>query len=409
MTENRAERRARPSPIPRTGWAAIGFGMLIAITAAYQQFKLPPVLPLLLDLYAYPPVLAGAFMSIFAIAGLTLSPLLGGWMHRFGLRRYIWAALGLFGIATLIALAAPDRAVVMLAARGLEGIGFAVLAIAAPTVITRSAAPHHAAIAAGLIATWIPTGQLLAVFAAAAGGADGDWRILWWFGLAGTVVAGLWMAMARPSMNAVLDPPAGVPATNRSAGTDRRQRTGLTIAATVFCLWSTQFIAFMTWLPSYLVQVHGMAFDDAVWAYAVPVAVLLIFNLITGLLLRRGAPLIGLLCVGLAIQAAVWVIAPGLQGGGVAAACLVIYGVGAGITPTCLFSLPNAIRGPGSSGARDFAWLMTGRNLGVLVGPILLARLAVASGSWTLAQAVFAVIAASTVAVALVLRRYQHR
>ena len=412
MTENRAGRGAPSLQIPRTRWAEIGFGMLIAVTAAYQQFKLPPVLPLLLDRYAYPPVVAGAFMSIFAIAGLALSPFLGSRMHRFGVGRYIWVALGLFGIATIIALTVPDRSAAMLAARGLEGVGFAILAIAAPTVIMRSAAPHHAAIAAGLIATWIPMGQLVAVFAAAAGGAYGGWRMLWWLGLGGTVAAGLWMAVKGPSSSAGPQPSAGSPGTDPGANPGQRQRqrqaTGLIIASAVFCLWSTQFIAFMTWLPSFLVQVHGMTYDDAVWAYAVPISVLLAWNLITGLLLRRGAPLVGLLCSGLAIQAAVWGIAPGLQGGGLAAACLVIYGAGAGITPTCLFSLPAAIRGPGSSGAKDFAWLMTGRNLGVLVGPILLARLAVESGSWSQAQAVFAVIAAVTVAVAFSLRRYRH-
>ena len=65
-----------------------------------------------------------------------------------------------------------------------------------------------------------------------------------------------------------------------------------------------------------------------------------------------------------------------------------IWGITAGIVPTCLFALPNAIEGTGRPGA--FATLMTGRNLGVLIGPLLLGWLFSATSDWNSAGPVFA-------------------
>lgn len=52
-----------------TNWTGVLFGLAIAVVAAFQQFKLPPALPLMIDRYGYDRVLAGGFMSVFALAG----------------------------------------------------------------------------------------------------------------------------------------------------------------------------------------------------------------------------------------------------------------------------------------------------------------------------------------------------
>ncbi|MDX1402613.1 MAG: hypothetical protein R3245_11880, partial [Kiloniellales bacterium] len=57
--------------------AAIVFGLSLAAFAAFQQFKLPVVLPVLLEHYNYDRTLAGAFMSVYALVGLLVSVFLG--------------------------------------------------------------------------------------------------------------------------------------------------------------------------------------------------------------------------------------------------------------------------------------------------------------------------------------------
>jgi hypothetical protein len=73
---------------------------------------------------------------------------------------------------------------------------------------------------------------------------------------------------------------------------------------------------------------------------------------------------------------------------------LVIYGIGAGICPTCLFAMPSVIVGPGGAAVRAFGVIMTGRNLGVLVGPVLLAQAFKLSGGWDVSAPIFGTVTA---------------
>ena len=121
---------SRPAkPPPRADPAGIAYGALLAILAAYHQFKLPPVLPVLTVQYGHDPRLAGGFMSVYALAGLLLSPVLGRRIERRGAARYLYAAFALFLAGGVLALVRPQSGLAMLMSRTLEGGGFAVLAI----------------------------------------------------------------------------------------------------------------------------------------------------------------------------------------------------------------------------------------------------------------------------------------
>ncbi len=373
---------------PRADPSGVAFGALLAVLAAYHQFKLPPVLPLLIDQYGHDPRVAGGFMSVYALAGLALSPVLGPLIERHGMAGYLYAAFALFAGGGALALGWPESGLVMLVSRSLEGAGFAVLAIVGPVLVTGHAGTRFLALAIGVTATWIPTGQLIATVAARPILADGTWEFLWWGGLAGTAAMAAWTMMrGRARKPASAAPWQGRRDAAEARG-DRTRRTLLLAAAGMFCLWSTQFIAYMTWLPSYLVSVHGLDPGDAVLGYTVPIVTLLVFNLLAGYAMNRGVRVGPLLTVALIGQAAVWAMLPVTGAGWTGIVSLVAYGIAAGIVPTCLFALPNAIEGAGRPGA--FATLMTGRNLGVLVGPLLLGWLFSVTADWNSAGPVFA-------------------
>ena len=84
-------------------------------------------------------------------------------------------------------------------------------------------------------------------------------------------------------------------------------------------------------------------------------------------------------------------------------ALLVAYGIGAGICPTCLFAMPSAILGQARAAASAFGVIMTGRNIGVLIGPILIAQIFKLAGDWNEAAPVFAGLTLIAVALGLVL------
>ncbi|MEM7223072.1 MAG: MFS transporter [Pseudomonadota bacterium] len=375
--------------LERTNWTGVAFGLTVAIFAAFQMFKLPPLMPVLLERYGYDRTLAGGFMSVYALSGLAFSLYIGRLVERLGPLKPVLGGLLLMLIGNLLALAHPESGWLVLAARALEGLGFAGLAIAGPTLVNHSASQRHLPLLVGFTAIWIPVGQVTASLAAPLALELGSWQLLWIFAILLTLVfvaLTLWLqAGQRLGQTAA-------PKATQSAVPKRRpgETLALWLAAGVFLLWSGQYFAFMTWLPQYLVEAHELDLSHALAGYLLPVVVLIVFALIAGWLLRLGVPLSGLLMGALAIQAAVWFWQPGPEQPGLGLVALIAYGVGSGITPTCLFAMPSAIAGRQRT-ARAFGVIMTGRNVGVFIGPILLAQAFELTGSWSTAGPLFGV------------------
>jgi MFS family permease len=383
----------------RTHWPAVAFGLSLAWFAAFQMFKLPPVLPLLLEDYGYDRTLAGGFMSVYAVAGLLLSFGFGRRIARGGWHRPLLGGLAVLACGNLLGVIWPQSGWVMLLARALEGVGFTVLAIVGPTLANRQAAPRDLPLVIGATAAWIPIGQIAAVLLAPAALSIQGWQSLWALSLIGCLLFAVWSLRI---------PPESVgPAARAGAAEPPRRRQGsrriLILTAGLFCLWSGQYFAFMTWLPDYLVTAHGLGLSAALAGYSLPVGVLILFNLFTGMLLRYGISL-GLLLTGsLVLQVAVWWLSSLTLEGWSGVAILAVYGIGAGITPACLFAMPSRVAGQGRGAAAAFGVIMTGRNVGVLIGPVLLAEVLRMSGSWTLASPVFGTVTTLALVIGLIL------
>lgn len=376
--------------------AGIAFGIGIACFAAYQQFKLPVVLPVLFARYGYDPLLAGACMSVYALAGLSLSLWVGRAVERRGAVAPVGVALGIMFAGSLLPLLAPAWGWLMLLGRGLEGIGFAVLGVCGPVIAHLNATPRQISLVIGLSAMWIPVGQLSAAGLAPLALATGGWTLLWWAGAAGCLV---FLVIARrlgriPSVALGPAPPAA-----SGAAPSRAERVALSIAALIFGIWSGQYFAFMTWMPHFLVEAYGFDASSALVPYVIPVLLVLVFNLATGAALRAGLSLGVMMAGGLAAQAAVWWGLPFAGAGWPGAALLTVYGISAGIVPACLFGIPRAVAGATGRSATAFGTLMTGRNLGVLIGPVLLAQMLGGSGAWDAAWPIFGAL--TTVATGL--------
>jgi MFS family permease len=386
----------------RNNLTLIVFGLSLAYFAAYQQFKLPVVLPVLLAEYDYDRTLAGGFMSIYALAGLLLSVWLGRLIDRAGVARAIVWAMGLIIAGAGLTLLLPQDGLAVLAGRGLEGIAFAVLAISGPVMANAGATPRQLPLVAGLTAVWIPAGQLTAALLASLALASFGWQLLWVVAIAGAIAFAAWTLRLQASGRLT---PAARGGAENAAGHALSRRQYLILAATgaIFTLWSGQYFAYMTWLPQYLIEVHDMGVSGALFGYIVPVSLVILFCIVTGMLRRAGLPLGYLLVAALASQAAVWWFLPLTQGVAGGLISLTVYGSGAGVVAACLFGLPSLVLGRGHGMARAFGIVMTGRNLGVLIGPVLLAQAFKLSGNWELAQPIFGSIATLALGLAIAL------
>ncbi len=388
-------------------WIGVLFGLCLAVLAAYHQFKLPPVLPIFLNAYGYSPTIAGAFMSVYAVAGLFLSFAVGAALQGPHLYKFLQGAFALFVVGSLATIVWPENGWTILAARAVEGIGFAVLAVAGPALCTAHAGRTGLPIAAALVATWIPAGALLSGSLATVISSTGNWQLLWWIGILLTLAMSAWThrlsrhrSVIQTNRQVAANSESDRPPTEEDVSVLRGQRGTQFLSAALFALWSCQLFGFLTWLPQYLVAVHEFALEDAVMGYALPIVTIGIFNLVAAPILRAGVPVALLLAVALLGQAVIWFLVP-FAGGISGLAILAVFGVFAGLTPTCLFALPGTILGVEHAGPRAFGILMTGRNLGVLTGPLLLGAALQYANIWTAWNSTAVVFGVLTMGAAL--------
>lgn len=396
----------------QTNWTGVAYGIVLGFVAAYFQFKVPPVLPVMFDLYAYNTIVAGGFMSIFAVAGMLISVRVGRAIRRDGAQRYLMVAFALMLGGTALGLAFPESGTVMLTSRLIEGFGAAVLAVCMPAFANMSAGPGHLPIVIAAQATWIPVGQLVANIVAQPSVAIDIWQPVWWFGAAATVAVALWTwwIVRRGSVPGVAHirtaPPGAdgaVPAKQDAAPLTSREIRALWVAASLFFLWQAQFMGYFTWLPVYLVDVRAFSADGAVLINQIPVIVLLVFSLIGGMILKTGVGVIKLLTFALALQAVGWAMIPFAGHAVIGLASLVVWGIAAGLTPTSLWALPSTLVGGHRAGTDAFAVVLTGRYLGILAGPLIAAGMFELTGDWITVAYTFVVIAGATIAGTLYL------
>ncbi len=393
-----------------TNWTGVSYGIVLGFVAAYFQFKVPPVLPVMFDLYGYETYVAGGFMSIFAVAGMLVSVRVGRGIRRDGAKWYLMGAFGLMLSGTAMALIWPESGTIMLVSRTIEGLGAAVLAVCMPAFANMSAGPKHLPIVIAAQATWIPVGQLVANIVAQPSVAEGVWQPVWWFGALATVLVALWTGyiLARRSIPGIAhkprekDPTAAATAAADAHPMSKPEHRALWLASVLFFLWQAQFMGYFTWLPVYLVDVRGFSADGAVMTNQIPVVVLLIFALIGGIILKTGLGVIKLLTIALSLQTLGWILIPFADNAVIGVASLIVWGIAAGLTPTSLWALPSTLLGGHRAGTDAFAVVLTGRYLGILAGPMIAAAVFEFTGNWITVAYTFVVIALATIAGTLV-------
>jgi MFS family permease len=381
-----------------TDWPGVWFGVALGWLTAFHYFKLPPALPVLLERFGYPALLAGAFMSVFALAGLLLSTWAGRRLGRFGARQLVFAALLLTLVGSGLGLLTPLCPDVMLVSRAIESMGYAILSVVGVVLAVGAAAPRDKSLAAALWATWIPVGQVMAALVSIPALEFGLWQLGWVVGMALCIPALILnRTMERQSrvMPAPAEPHSAL-ANDQKPGQEPAPSLGYRLLPPlVFALWSGQFIAYMTWLPEYLVKQQDIRADQAAMVYLVVPVMIVAFNLLAGLLLRRGLSFTLLLVGALLVQGLLWLVLPSLENPMIGLLCLALYGAAAGTVPTCMFNLPHALGLGAAASTRAFASLMVGRNLGALAGPILLPQVHRWADDWHGVAMVFATITVS--------------
>jgi MFS family permease len=232
---------------------------LASVVTPFNQYKVPPLIPVLLTELNLTEIEAGLLMSVFSLSGLVLAFPAGLLFRRFGPVLVGTIALGFTGLGAAVGALAEGSGP-LLFGRLLEGIGMGVIAVLALVTIAAWFPPHRRGLPMGIFTAWIPLGQLMVFLVAPPLNDALGWRAVWWLGSAAAFGCALLFAtlvrlpansqMARPSQDA---PPF----------TRVLREPGPWLLAAFFASFHITRAGFGTWTPTYLVTEHSWSLGDA--------------------------------------------------------------------------------------------------------------------------------------------------
>jgi MFS family permease len=365
--------------------------LLFSIAAPLNQFKAPPIMPVLMNAFAIAVGRAGLLMSVYAVTGLILALPAGLIFQRLGYRVTALLAGGSLVVGAVLG-ARSDGLGQLLAARVVEGIGTSFMAVMAPAIIAVWFVERRRGTAMGIWSAWVPLGALTMLLLAPSLAQAWSWRAVWWFGAAyAAATTVLFLIFVRPAPRAATDVAVAVePIPARGAGQVLRSRN-IWLLGAAFACFNMAVMSTATFMPTYLNLQRGLPLRQA----AVMVSIVNMTSLIA-------LPLGGMLSdrlgsrrrVYLAGFAGLVVILPLM--GSVSLAVLPFWiclqGLFGGLIPTNIFSAGVEAAGDARLGGMAMGVIQVGQNAGMLAGPLIFGALVGSPGGWPLAFASLAVM-----------------
>ena len=383
--------------------------VLAGVAAALHVGKLPPAVPALQQAMGISLVQAGFLLSLVQLGAVLLGLVAGLLADGVGLRRCMLAGLTLLTVAGL-AGAAARNAHDLLLLRALEGVGFLLTTVPAPSLLRRAVAPGQLTRMLGVWSAYMPFGTALALLAGPLLMDAVGWRGWWVLTALCTAVMLAWLPLAvprdvRPAPGAHGAAPAAEPWHRRLAITLRAP--GPWLAALTFAVYAAQWLAVIGFLPT-LYQQSGWGGALGAVLTATVAAVNMVGNIMAGRLLHRGVNARSVLWSGFAAMAlGAWLAfgsatldAPVLRYGGA-----LLFSTVGGLIPGALFALaPRVAPGEGHI-ATTVGWIQQWSAIGQMSGPPAVAWVASRVGGWDWTWAVTGAYGAVGLVLAWALQR----
>jgi len=368
---------------PASTAAAIAV-ILAGVTAALHIGKIPPAIPVLQQALGLTLVEAGFLLSMVQLAGMLLGALLGVAVDGLGLRRSM-----LMGQLTLCAASlagiwarAPADLLVL---RAVEGLGFLLVVLAAPSLIRQLVPARELPSFLGLWGAYMPAGAALALLCGPLFMAAWGWQA--WWGLLGALsaVMAVWLVLGVPNASATPAAPADAapePWTQRLRVT--LASSGPWLVALAFAMYSSQWLAVVGFLPAVYAQA-GVGAVAAGALTALVCAMNIIGNVAAGRWLLSGQPAQSLLFWGFGSMAltALLTFSPLLgQAPLLRYAAVLLFSAAGGMVPGTLFSLVVRLAPNAQTVSTTMGWVQQCSATGQFLGPPLVAWVAAQAGGW---------------------------
>lgn len=366
----------------RTAWIPI---VIAGVAAAMHIWKLPEALSFVQADLGMTLIEAGVLLGIVQVGSMLLGLGVSLFSEVLGLRRTLLIGLTLLSVASLAGAFAQTTGFLM-ATRAVEGVGFLMATVVCPPLIRVITPPARANIAIGWWGAFQGLATFVAVLASTLLLTSISWQA-WWVLMAAVT------AVTIPLILFLVPPPPSGRDSNVRLAVKRVGATVRTlppwIAGVVFACYSLQWGSVIGFLPT--------IFDEAgvggLWpgiVTAVVGGVNGVGNIITGRLHQRGVPMRRLIIIGLATMgitsvitfAPEWSAVPG--GLAVQIIAVALFSAVGALVPATLNRIAVDIAPPNGSGAAAMGLMVQIYNGANFVGPIIIAAIATAAGSWHL-------------------------
>jgi predicted MFS family arabinose efflux permease len=357
-----------PAAILPYAWVILIAVYLASIVAPLNQFKVPPILPVLMEQFQINLTQAGGLMSIIAFTGLLLALPAGIILQRSGPKFTGLIALGCMAAGAALGALSSSYGGLM-GSRVVEGIGMGLIGVVAPATIAMWFPPARQGMPMGIWATWVPVGTVLMYNLAPTLTAAFGWQAVWWadalFALANMLIYGL--LVRRPEQQETASP-------QQDEGTSGLRQAlanrDIWLLALEFACFNLALVALGTYYPTFLNEVRGYPLGPAAFISSLATLLILVSAPAAGWLSDRINSRRLVFSLPFLALAALFVF-PFRVTGWQLTALMVAQGLMAGAIPTATFAAaPELMRRP-EWGGLGLAVVLIGQNLGQLVGPLL--------------------------------------
>ncbi len=355
-------------------WAAVGCG----IGGAINVGKVPMAMDLLRQEFGLSLVTAGWVASMLSTLAVFTALFIGVVCDRIGHLRMTGIGLAISIAATLAGLFV-DASGGLLMTRFGEGVGFLIVVIAAPGLVSTAANSRDRRFALGIWATYLPTGVGLTMLVAPILLPQWGWRSLWWLSIVCMAIAGLVIYRLR---QAYATHPADSPHSLSDVTTAVLDLMPWLLGF-IFCSWAIQYFALIVWLPTFLQEQYDMSQGVVGLLCTAVVFVHAPGNLLGGALVkhhyRRSVLIMSAGVITAMLSFVVYLdLLPDLLR---YIACLALSFCGGLISASVLSSTEALAKTPRQIGTLQGLFIQCA-HLGQFIGPPLIAALVARSGLW---------------------------
>jgi len=360
----------------RRAWTVFSVVFLACVVAAFNQSKVPPLIPALVEDIQLSIVEAGLLMSVLSVAGMVLALPAGLLFRRFGPRRAGLGGIGSLLLGALLGSLAPNSTW-LLATRFLEGVGMGMSTVLALTTIAAWFPPQQRGLPIGIFTAWAPLGSLAMLLVAPPVYEVLGWRAVWLVGAAAALVCFVLYAL----LVEVPEQGEGRATVHKGSWRQSMLNPNAWLLSLSFACYQALRIALLTWAPTYLVSMAGLGLAAAAQVTSINQVVSIAANLACGwVLVRVGSPrklytvawLLFLPMAALMLEVdPAWF-----------AILFVSSAVVTSVNPVAVnAAAPETARSPSDTGPA-VGIVAIGRNAGQVVGPVLFAVVLQATGGW---------------------------